>query len=305
MLDLKAIRVFLAVADHQSFTAAADALGLAPASVTRIVAQLEQDLGTQLLVRTTRQVGLTGSGAVVAARFRPILDNFDDVVCDLQRANRPDHGRLRVTAPVSLGLQLLPDMLAGFRLAYPNIAVDVQLTDTLVDVISETCDLAIRVSGPPTDQSTIWRKLCEVPRRAIASPAFLARVGPIEHPGDLRADWTLSYSATAARETWDFRRAGQKRSCRAGAHIIANNGDFLYALVRRGEGIAVLPDFITGPGLRSAEVVEVLPDWRLASLWLTLAYPPYTQMPPLVGLFAEYFETFIQDRPDLRTGPGE
>ncbi|MEM7720709.1 MAG: LysR family transcriptional regulator [Pseudomonadota bacterium] len=301
MIELKPIRVFLAVVDHQSFSAAADAMKLAPASVTRIVAQLEKDLGTQLLVRTTRQVGLTTSGAEVAARFRPIVETFDGVIGDIVQARKPEQGRLRITAPVSFGLQVMPDVLAGFRLAYPRVSLDIQFTDTLVDVIAETCDLAIRVSGPPLDQSTIWRKLCEVPRRAVASPDLLARIGPLKEPGDLSTEYLLSYSATNEAELWELSQAGRKSSRRAGGHVITNNGDLLYALVRQGEGIAVLPDFITQSGLRTGEVVEVMPNWHVPSLWLTLAYPPYTKLPPLVGLFAEYFEGFILDRPDLKS----
>ncbi|MEL7116533.1 MAG: LysR family transcriptional regulator [Pseudomonadota bacterium] len=297
MIDLKPIRVFLTVADRQSFTAAAGELGLAPASVTRIVAQLEEDLGAQLLVRTTRQVGLTSAGALVAARFRPIVESFDGTVTDLMRAARPDWGTLRITAPVSLGLQLLPEAIAGFRLAHPGISVELNFTDTLLDVIAENCDLAIRVSQAPTDKSTIWRKLCEVPRRAVAAPALFQRIERPKHPSDLDPDVLLSYSATGEREIWSFWQPGATRTIRAGDRVISNNGDFLYALVRAGEGISVLPDFIVETGLRDGSVEEVLPEWSLPSLWLTLFYPPYEQLPPLVGTFAEYFEGFIAARP--------
>ncbi len=297
MVDLKPVRVFLAVADRQSFSGAATELGLAPATVTRIIAQLERELGTQLFVRTTRQVGLTSAGAMVLARYRPVVESFDDATEALMHKTRPDRGTLRITAPVSLGLQLLPDVIAGFRLAYPNISVALNFTDTLVDVIAEECDLAIRVSGPPTDKSTIWRKLCEVPRRAVAAPAFLDRVDPPGHPADLSPDHLMSYSATGAREVWDFSNGGSSRSVRAGSRIVSNSGDFLYAMACAAEGVAALPDFITRPGLQSGEVVEVLPEWSLPSLWLTLFYPPYSELPPLVGVFSDYFETYIADHP--------
>jgi len=296
-MDLKPIRVFLAVADRQSFSAAARDLGLAPASVTRIVATLEAQLGAQLFVRTTRAVGLTSAGAIVAARYRPIVDSFDDATQDLMRATRPDQGRLRISAPVSLGLQLMPQVLAGFRLAYPNISVDINFSDTLIDVITENCDLAIRVSGPPTDKSTIWQKLCEVPRRAVASPMLWNRVSAPEHPDDLDRAVLMSYSSTGDAETWSFAQGATTRTVRAGTTIVSNNGDYLYAMAAAGEGICVLPDFITAPGLRAGDVVQVLPMWRMPSLWLTLFYPPYAQLPPLVGTFASYFETFIAENP--------
>lgn len=301
MIELKPVRVLRAVSDLQSFTLAARELGLAPASVTRIIAQLEQDLGVQLLVRTTRQVALTSAGATVLARYRPLLEGFEEVTHDLQRAIRPDSGHLRLTAPVSLGVTLLPQVIAGFRLAYPNISVEINFTDRLLDVIEENCDLAIRVSGPPRDKSTIWRKLCEVPRHAIAAPALFERIAKPTHPDDLERDVLMSYNADGDAETWEFEQQGSRRSVRAGRRIIANNGDYLYALAQAAEGICVLPDFITGEGLRAGSVIDVLPDWTVRSLWLTLFYPPYQQLPPIVGTFAEYFEAFIEDHPNLAT----
>ncbi|MEO0765857.1 MAG: LysR family transcriptional regulator, partial [Pseudomonadota bacterium] len=113
MIELKPIKVLRAVSDLKSFSQAARALDLAPASVTRIINQLEQDLGTQLLVRTTRQVALTSAGATVLSRYRPLLEGFEEVTQDLQRSIRPDAGHLRLTAPVSLGIALLPQVIAG------------------------------------------------------------------------------------------------------------------------------------------------------------------------------------------------
>ncbi|MEM6304207.1 MAG: LysR family transcriptional regulator [Pseudomonadota bacterium] len=303
MLDLKPIRVLRAVSDLKSFSRAAQELGLAAASVTRIIAQLERDLGTQLLVRTTRQVALTSAGASVLARYRPLLEGFDAVTRDVQRAFLPDSGRLRLTAPVSLGVNLLPRVIAGFRLAYPRISVTLNFTDTLIDVIEETCDLAIRVSGPPADKSTIWRKLCEVPMRAVAAPALMDRIDTPAHPDDLPGAHLMSYSATGEPEAWVFSQAGSQRVVRAGAGVVANNGDFLFAMALAGEGICLLPDFITANALETGALVEVLPDWHVASLWLTLYYPPYTQLPPVVATFADYFEAFIADTPYLMTTP--
>ncbi len=301
MIELKPIRVLRAVSDLKSFALAARELGIAPASATRIIAQLERDLGTQLLVRTTRQVSLTSAGATVLAQYRPLLEGFEKVTRSLQRANQPDKGHLRLTAPVSLGVTLLPQVISGFRLAYPNISVEINFTDTLLDVIEENCDLAVRVSGPPTDKSTIWRKLCEVPRHMIAAPSLFERIPKPDHPRDLNPDFLMSYSAQGRAETWDFSNAGSNVSVQAGRKIISNNGDFLYSLAVAGEGICVLPDFITDKGLASGQVVQVMPNWSITSLWLTLYYPPYEQLPPIVGTFAEYFEKFVQDHPNLET----
>jgi len=295
MEDLKPIRVFLEVARHLSFARAATALKMTPASVTRIVARLETDLGQQLLVRTTRQVSLTSAGAIVVARYTPVVAEFDTITDEITRASRPDMGRLRINAPLSMGMRLMPRLVESFRLAYPRIDLEVHLTDALVDIISEACDLAIRVSSAPQDKSTIWRKVCEVPRYAVAAPGLLNRIGTPQSPDDMEASWMLSYGSGGRPETWEFRKGALRRSLRAGRHVISNNGDFLYGLAVAEGGICVLPEFIVSQGLATGEVIRVLPDWSLPSLWLTLYYPPYEQLPPLVATFTDFFEAYLRD----------
>jgi len=295
MQDIKPVRVFLKVVEHSSFAAAARSLNMTPASVTRIVARLEADLGQQLLLRTTRQVSLTSAGAMVAARFGPVVESFDQVTEEITRATRPDKGRLSINAPLSLGMRLLPAVIDRFRLAYPNISVDMRLNDKLVDIVEEYCDLAIRVSGPPSDKSTIWRKICEVPRHAVAAPALLERMPCPQTPDALEPKFCMSYSMSGKAETWTFCKDGQRRAVTAGGDILSNNGDFLYALARLGNGVAVLPDFIVNDGLKRGEVVKLLEDWQVSPLWLTLFYPPYEVLPPLVATFTDFFESHLSE----------
>lgn len=295
MQELKPIRVFLEVAAQRSFAAAARTLRMTPASVTRIVARLEEEAGQQLLVRTTRHVSLTSAGALFAARYRPVVEEFDRVAEDLARATRPDRGSLVINAPMSFGLRLLPRLVDGFRLAYPGIDLSICLTDTLVDIVAEGADLAIRISGPPQDKSTIWRKICEVPRCAVGAPALFERVGRPRAPEDLDPALCMSYAAGRGAETWRFEQGGTKRSVAAGTRTVSNNGDFLYALALAGVGIAVLPEFIVRDGLRDGRVEIALPEWRVAPLWLSLYYPPYEALPPLVATFTDFFEAFLAD----------
>lgn len=168
------------------------------------------------------------------------------------------------------------------------------MTDALVDIMQDDCDLAIRISSAPRDLSTIWRKICEVPRTAIAARGLFEHSHQPLVPGDLPIDMCLSYSATQSPETWEFHKASTRRKVRAGTRVVSNNGDFLYEMVLAGCGIAVLPDFIANQGLAAGSVVRVLPDWAIPSLWLTLSYPPYDQLPPLVATFSEFFETYMR-----------
>ncbi|MEL6570613.1 MAG: LysR family transcriptional regulator [Pseudomonadota bacterium] len=299
MEDIKAIRVFLEVVDLLSFNAAARSLKMTPASVTRIVARLEEQLGQQLLLRTTRQVSLTSAGAVVAARYRPLLAAFDQTTAELLAANRPNDGHLKINAPLSMGVRLMPGLVESFRLAFPRVSLDVQLTDTLVDIIAEDCDLALRISGPPTDKSTIWRKLCVVPRVAVVSPAFLERRAELTSPEELIAADCMSYTSSGESETWTFQKGSATRAIKAGTAITSNNGDYLAGLAEAGEGICVLPDFIVHQAVQRGALVRVLPDWTLPPLWLTLFYPPYAQLPPLVATFSDFCESYLRDRDGL------
>ncbi|MWB79573.1 LysR family transcriptional regulator [Pseudooceanicola sp. 216_PA32_1] len=306
MQTLKPIRVFLAVVAEGSFAGAARALRMTPASVTRIIAQLEGDLGQQLLLRTTRQVSLTGAGAMVAARYRPVIEEFDRVSDEIARTTRPDRGRLAINAPMSFGMRLMPGLLGSFRLAYPNIDVDLQLTDVLVDILDTHCDLAIRISDPPGDKSTIWRRICQVPRQIVAAPSLFDRVARPEGPDDLPGELCLSYGHRGGAETWTLARAGVRRSLRAGTGIVSNNGEFLYEMAVAGNGVVNLPEFLVRDGLASGAVEVVLPDWQVPALNLMLYYPPYDRLPPLVATFTEFFEAYIRevDSFDFGAAPG-
>ena len=295
MQDLKSVRVFLEVASLKSFAAAAKSLRMTPATVTRIVAKLEEYLGEQLLLRTTRQVSLTSTGALVAARYRPLIEAFDKVEQDLEREIQPRRGRLSINAPMSLGLRIMPKLVESFRLAYPNIDLNIRLTDRLIDIMSETCDLAIRVSGPPTDKSTIWRKLCEIPMQVVAAPALFERHPIPKSMEDLDQAICLSYGEDDTAEVWPFEKGVLKRPFTAGQSIHTNNGDLLYQFARSGAGLVMLPKFHVAKGIETGEVIPVLADWTLRPLWLSLFYPPYEALPPLVATFTDFFEAYLRD----------
>jgi DNA-binding transcriptional LysR family regulator len=295
MQELKPVRVFLEVATLKSFAAAAKSLRMTPASVTRIVAKLEEDLGEQLLLRTTRQVSLTSTGAFVAARYKPLIQAFDKVEQDLEREIQPYRGRLSINAPMSFGLRIMPMLVESFRLAYPNIDLNIHLTDRLVDIVSETCDLSIRVSGPPQDKSTIWRKLCEVPLQVVAAPSLFERHPKPKSPDDLDHKICLSYGEEAAPEVWRFEKGALKRPFTSGQSIRSNNGDLLYQFAQSGAGIVMLPNFLVADGLAAGKIVPVLEDWAIPPLWVSLFYPPYETLPPLVATFTDFFEAYLQD----------
>lgn len=295
MGELESIRVFLAVAAQQSFAGAARQLGLTPASVTRTIASLEDNLGVQLLVRTTRKVSLTSAGAVYAARVAPLAEGLAQASEATREAHGLTAGRIRISAPVSLGLEVLPTVLTQFATLHPQTHVAVSLSDSFVDIVEDDYDLAIRISGPPSDKSTIWRKIMPVPRVLVASAAYLTAKGAPRSPDDLSGYACLSYGADARQEVWELSRGASRRSHKARGTFSVNNGDLLARLVLNDEGIALLPRFIVARELQAGRLAQVLPEWSTPDVWLTLYYPPYDQLPLRVATFSDFFETHVKE----------
>lgn len=296
MGELEQIRTFLMVAKQQSFSGAARMLGTTPASVTRTVAALEDHLGLQLFVRTTRQVSLTSAGAAYAARVAPLVEGLERATEETRDLQKVTAGTLHISAPMSLGLKVLPPIVSQFALIHPNTHVAVDLSDRFVDIVEERYDLAIRISGPPTDKSTIWRKICRVPRVLVASPGYVAINGAPERPEDLVTHQCLSYHDQTRTETWTLSRAGATRAIPARGRFSVNNGDFLSSLATAGEGIALLPRFIVEDDLAAGRLLTLLDDWTAPDIWLTLYYPPYEHLPLKVATFSEFFETYVLER---------
>ncbi|MET3660674.1 LysR family transcriptional regulator [Aquamicrobium ahrensii] len=295
MGELESLRVFLAVAEQGSFAGAARQLAMTPASVTRTIAALERRLGVQLLVRTTRQVSLTSAGAVYAARVAPLSSGLARAAEETREAQGVASGNIRISAPLSLGLKVLPPVLSQFATLYPQTHVSLTLTDSFVDIVEGGYDLAIRISGPPDDKSTIWRKICEVQRVLVASPNYLAARGTPVTPDDLADHFCLSYRSDARDESWELSRGSSRRVHKASGAFSANNGDILAQLAVNGEGIALLPRFIVDEDIAAGRLAPVLPDWSAPQIWLTLYYPPYERLPLRVATFSDFFEAWIKD----------
>ena len=295
MGELESIRVFLTVAELQSFAGAGRHLGMTPASVTRTIAALEARLGVQLLVRTTRQVSLTSAGAGYAARVTPLEKGLAEAADETREAQGITLGRLRISAPLSLGVKVLPAVLSQFGALHPQTHLDVSLSHRFVDIVEEGYDLAIRISGPPSDKSTIWRKICRVPRLLVATPEYLRARGTPQQPEDLGDHECLGHRNDLGNEVWQLSNGKRQRAHKATGRLSANNGDLLAALVLNGEGIALIPRFIIEADLAAGRMVAVLPDWSAPEIWLTLYYPPYEQLPLRVATFSDFFEAHINE----------
>ena len=288
MNDYKVLKTFLLAAEKRNFAQVARELDLTQAAVTRAIAALEDDLGVQLFVRTTRQVSLTTDGAVFAAQIKPAVEALENARKDVRNAHKADQGCLRISAPTWFGKAVLPPILSGFRRLNPKISFEISLSDGLVNIVDDDYDLAIRISSQPSDKFTIWRKIRVVPRILVAAPA--SRYAEIQHPSELTSDDCLAYSDESRGENWVLSDGVSSMTISAGRAFSANNGEVLADMAADGAGVAMLPGFHVSEHLRTGRLVHVLRGWAPADLWLTLYYPPYQALPPRIASFSKFFE---------------
>jgi len=301
---LERMRVFLSVAELRSFAAAARRLQLSTSIVTRYVSELERELGAQLMVRTTRRVSLTRPGEAYAASAKTILDEVEAANERAKQQQSALTGELRISAPLSLGVRLLPPALARFRTLHPDLRLSLNLTDRFVDVVSEGFDLALRVSGPPSDKSTIWRKICVVPRLLVVSPGYLRTRRAPREPRELADHLFVGYTNMAAADRWTLTHATSKKrqSVRLTFGFECDNGDVAAEMAALGHGIAMLPRFIVAKHLESGALITVLDRWTPPEIWLTAYFPPYETLPGRVDAFARFVERWIASDPAMLIG---
>ena len=287
MDTLDAMRVFVAVAERNGFSAAADALDLSTASVTRQVAALEQRLGMRLLNRTTRRVSLTSAGAAYYQRAVPLLAEFDDLEAAVGAQALVPSGLLRVNAPVSFGIARLGPLLCAYRQRYPQVELDLSLSDRLVDMVEEGFDVAIRIARQPSP-TLIARRLAEAELLLCAAPAYLARAGTPRLPADLAGHQCLAYSYWSGGDEWTLQGRDGDATVRIGGALRANNGDVLRQAALAGMGIILQPDFLVGDDIATGALVRVLPDWRLPPIGIHAVYTSRNHLAPKLRSFIDF-----------------
>lgn len=294
MGEIEDLRVFLAVAREASFVGASRVLGLPPPSVTRAIAGLEDRLGVQLFIRTTRRVSLTPAGAAYAARVEPLVDDLHRATDELRERQGDTAGLIRLNAPLLFGADPLPEVIAQFRILHPQVQFSVILSDAFVESVDDTFDMAIRISRAPREVLSIWRKICRVDRVLVAAPAYLAAHGTPATPRDLAGHICIAHDPLARSEVWELARGDQVERVRAGAVLAANNAALMRGLARAAEGVVLLPRFMVQADIDAGRLSRILPDWQAPELWLTLYYPPLDRIPARLQLFSDHVERYVQ-----------
>lgn len=287
--DFEGLAVFAKVTQTRSFAGAARELGLSKATVSKAVSRLEARLGTRLFNRTSRRLALTDAGRQLSAPAAKILHEAEAAESETLSQSVSPRGLVRLAAPMSFGLLAIAPLMPEFLKAYPDVQVDLHLSDAMVDIIGEGFDAVLRIATLP-DSSLIARRLCSVERHLVAAPSYLKARGRPKHPMALAEHACLGYAYLLTPDTWHFvHKSGESAIVHpSGGPLRVNNGDAMLPALIAGLGLGVLPDFILRAALADGRLERVLPDWSLPSSALHWVTPPGGPRPARVEVLGEF-----------------
>jgi DNA-binding transcriptional LysR family regulator len=294
-----AMQPFARVVETGSFTKAAETLHISRTTVTQLVQHLEARLRVRLLNRTTRQVNVTADGAAYYARVIRLLADIDDAETSLSTAAAAPRGRLRVDVPAPFARRVLVPALPDFLARYPEIQLDLGVSDRHVDLIDENVDCVIR-GGQITDQSLVARHIGDLPAGIYASPAYLQQAGIPAHPQDLEqaphrvVGYLRSRSGTVLPYTL---QRGDEPVTVKGHHLLAvDDGNAYLAAGVAGLGALWLPDYMAAPHVAAGELVRLFPGWRIDAMPLHLAFPPNRHVSAKLRVFIDWVAALVEQR---------
>ncbi|MGN2436703.1 LysR substrate-binding domain-containing protein [Pseudomonas syringae] len=286
-----AMQAFARVVETGSFTKAAGTLHMSKTSVTQLVQQLEARLRVRLLNRTTRKVNVTADGAVYYERVVRLLADMDDAETSLSGAASLPRGRLRVDVPSPLASMLLMPAMPAFHARYPDIQIDMGVSDRIVDLIGENVDCVVR-GGEITDQSLMARHVGDLQLGVYAAPGYLQRMGTPAHPLDLEnsSHRIVGYlwARTGKALPYAMHRDGEQVRVQGRYALTVDDGNAYIAAGLAGMGILWLPDYMARPYLARGDLVPLFQDWQLDSMPMYVAFPPNRHVSIKVRVFIDW-----------------
>ncbi|MTH79721.1 LysR family transcriptional regulator [Paracoccus aestuariivivens] len=253
------MQVFLRVVETGSFSDAARNLRLTPSTVSKLISRIEARLGVRLLERSTRRLSLTTEGRIYYERSQTLLGDLEEIEHDLSQGATNLGGTVRVSASVGFGKLGVEPLLPAFWQAYPNIVVDLSLSDEIVDLYLDRTDIAFRV-GPLPDSGMTVRKLGTAPRKIVASPDYLDQHGTPQRIEDLSAHRCLGFNFRRSAPMWPLREAGRVIERRVAGPFLANNGETVRRMALAGMGLARMGEFHLREDIAAGRLIEVLPS---------------------------------------------
>jgi DNA-binding transcriptional LysR family regulator len=287
MDKLTSIKAFTRVVQHGSFAAAARELRLSRSAVSKYVIELEQELGSQLLVRTTRSASPTENGQAYYERCIAILADLEEADLAVTRLASEPRGLLRVNAPMSFGTLHLGGAVADFMEKYPELQIMLVLSDQQIDPVQEGFDVTLRIADLPSS-SLIARKIAPASVAVCAAPSYLARRGVPAHPDDLRSHDCLTYGYLATGNRWKLTGADGDHWIHIPWTLCTNNGEVLRDAAVKGRGIVMLPTFIVGADLQEGSLRSILTDYAAPEISIYAIYPPTRHLSVKVRLFIDF-----------------
>jgi DNA-binding transcriptional LysR family regulator len=291
------MRIFTQVMESGSFTAAADKLGLSKQFISRRLIQLEERLGVRLLNRSTRRLDVTPLGQAYYESALRLVADLEQAEQSIAGQNTQPRGTIRITAPLSFAVEHLGPLLPVFLQRYPQVSVEVDLSDRAVDLLGEGYDLALRI-GVLEDSTLIARHIAHIERVYCCSPEYLQRRGVPTEPEALKDHDCLPYGHSRQVQ-WRFERNGKPLSLNLCGRMRANNGELLRDAAIGGLGITWLPLFIVGDALRDGRLVRVLDEFRTPLLALSAVYPQHRQGARPVQALIEFLKENLAHCPAL------
>jgi DNA-binding transcriptional LysR family regulator len=288
---LRAIQLFVRLADLGSFTRVAEQVNSSKSMVSKEIGRLETELGTRLLHRSTRNVQLTHTGEGYLQRAREILARIDDADNFVQNLQQNLRGKLKINAPMALGITDLSHLFADFMLANPEIELDIHLGDESVDLVEQGFDLGFRASSKPIDSSYVGRPLTQFTYKVCASPNYLEKHPAITLPKDLKDHNCFIYSYFQGKNVWPI-----EDGITVGGSLRVNNTMFMMESIKKGIGLGFIPDFVCQPAIDSGQVVEVLAASNKPMLTLYALYPVRYFVPPKLVQCIQYLEQWFADK---------
>ncbi|WP_233511177.1 LysR family transcriptional regulator [Dyella psychrodurans] len=281
--------MFGKVAEEGSFAAAATAMGVSVATVSRAVTRLEERLGGRLFNRTSRRLALTDYGRSLAERAAKIYADAEEAEDVARETSSRPRGLVKLAAPLSFGARWVAPLLPEFFRTYPEISVDLHLTDAHADLIGDGFDAALRIAIME-DSSLVARLIAPVRRFVVASPTYLSRYGRPQHPHDLGAHQCLTYANRSRRDVWRFsHQSGEECLVTPTGALRGTSVEALLPTVLAGLAITELPEFVATQYFRDKQLEPILTDWRIPEGGLYFVTPTARARPAKVSALADFF----------------
>ena len=268
MDKLRAIQLFVRLADLGSFTRVAEQTNTSKSMISKEISRLEDSIGARLLHRSTRSVQLTDVGEGYLQRAREILEKLDDAEDFVQDRQAQPKGKLKINAPMALGITDLSGLFAAFMQAYPDIELDIHLGDESIDLVEQGFDLGFRASSKTIDSNYVGRPLTQFNYKVCVGPEYFKHHPKIKVPQDLSQHNCFEYSYFQGKNIWPLDDGISIKG-----NLKVNSTIFMMEVIKRNQGIGFIPDFVCREAIESGEIIEILPKIKKPNLTLYALYP--------------------------------